>query len=75
MSKKVIVYSTPPRYCLRLKSFLKESRIEFENNVKSDAPEEKLKRILVKAVDICPVGLIFEKVGINIETELITEGL
>ena len=43
--------------------------------VKSDAPEEKLKRILNKAVNICPVGIIFEKAGIKVETELIAEGL
>jgi putative redox protein len=43
--------------------------------VKSDAPEEKLKRILKKAEDICPVGLIFEKAGIKVEAELIAEGL
>lgn len=44
-------------------------------NIKSDAPKEKLERILKKTMDICPVSLIFEKAGIKIETELITEGL
>lgn len=44
-------------------------------NVKSDAPREKLERILEKVMNICPVGLIFEKAGIKIETELIAEGL
>ena len=44
-------------------------------NVKSDAPKEKLERILKKVMNSCPVGLIFEKAGINIETELIVEGL
>ncbi len=32
MSKKVIVYSTPTcPYCIRVKDFLKENHIEFEN--------------------------------------------
>ncbi len=44
-------------------------------NIKSDAPKEKLERILKKTMDICPVSLIFEKAGIKIGTELITEGL
>jgi len=43
--------------------------------IKSDAPKENLERILKKAEKICPVGLIFEKAGIKVETELITEGL
>jgi uncharacterized OsmC-like protein len=43
--------------------------------IKSDAPQAKLERILEKTMGICPVGLIFEKAGINIETELIAEGL
>jgi uncharacterized OsmC-like protein len=43
--------------------------------VKSAAPDEKLKRALAKAVNICPVGLIFEKAGIKTETELVSEGV
>jgi glutaredoxin-like YruB-family protein len=59
MSKKVIVYSTPTcPYCLRLKSFLKESGIEFENkDVSTDEAAknemvEKSKQMGVPVIDI-----------------------
>jgi putative redox protein len=43
--------------------------------VKSDAPQEKLERILQKSMEICPVGILIEKAGIKIETKLVNEGL
>jgi glutaredoxin-like YruB-family protein len=59
MSKKVIVYSTPTcPYCLRLKGFLKESGIEFENkDVSTDEAAknemvEKSKQMGVPVIDI-----------------------
>ena len=59
MSKKVIVYSTPTcPYCTRLKSFLKESGIEFENkDVSTDEAAknemvEKSKQMGVPVIDV-----------------------
>jgi putative redox protein len=41
--------------------------------VHSDDDEKKLERCLDKTMKTCPVGLLFEKAGVEIETELIVE--
>jgi glutaredoxin-like YruB-family protein len=59
MSKKVTVYSTPTcPYCIRLKKFLKDKGIEFENkdvaydeNARKEMVE-KSKQIGVPVVDV-----------------------
>jgi len=39
-------------------------------NIDSDEPQQKLERALDKTMRICPVGLLFERAGIEIETQL-----
>ena len=39
--------------------------------VDSDEPEEKLQRVLEKTMQVCPVGRLYEKAGIEIGTQLI----
>jgi len=39
--------------------------------VDSDEPEEKLQRVLDKTMQVCPVGRLYEKAGIEIGTQLI----
>ena len=39
--------------------------------VDSDEPEEKLQRVLQKTMQVCPVGRLYEKAGIEIGTQLI----
>lgn len=41
--------------------------------VHSDDDQNKLERCLDKTMKTCPVGLLFEKAGVEIETELIVE--
>jgi len=43
---------------------------EIKVNVTSQEPQEKIQRILDKTTAACPVGIIFEKAGIKIETSL-----
>ena len=42
-------------------------------NVQSDEDKAKLERCLEKTMKACPVGQLYEKAGIEIETELIVE--
>jgi uncharacterized OsmC-like protein len=41
--------------------------------VHSEDDEKKLERCLDKTMKTCPVGLLFEKAGVEIETELIVQ--
>ena len=39
--------------------------------VDSDEPREKIQRVLKKTMQVCPVGRLYEKAGIEIATQLI----
>ncbi len=41
--------------------------------VKSEEPEDKLQKVLDKTKAACPVGVLFENAGVNIETVLVKE--
>jgi len=41
--------------------------------VKSEESEEKLQKVLDKTKAACPVGLLFESAGVDIETSLVVE--
>jgi len=47
------------------------SSIKIEVRVKSEQNEKKLQKILSKTMKTCPVGLLFEAAGVNIESVLI----
>jgi uncharacterized OsmC-like protein len=42
--------------------------------VESGETREKLQRILDKTLDACPVGKLYEKAGIPVQTELVVKG-
>jgi putative redox protein len=42
--------------------------------VESGETREKLQRILDKTLDACPVGKLYEKAGISVQTELVVKG-
>jgi hypothetical protein len=39
--------------------------------VTSDAPQEKLEKCLDNTMKTCPVGILYEKAGVEVTTELI----
>lgn len=47
------------------------SKVQYKAKVQSDAPEEKLKKCLELTEKNCPVGILFEKAGVEVEGELI----
>ncbi|HUI71376.1 MAG TPA: OsmC family protein [Spirochaetia bacterium] len=42
--------------------------------VDSEEPQEKLQRTLDKTMKACPVGQLYEKAGIQVETKLVVNG-
>ena len=46
------------------------SKVTVAVTVKSDAGEEKVQRVLNKTLEVCPVGTLFEKAGVPMETSL-----
>ena len=42
--------------------------------VDSEEPQEKLQRTLDKTMKTCPVGILYEKAGLQIETKLVVNG-
>ena len=45
-------------------------KIKADVKVKTEAPEKKVQKVLDKTMEMCPVGLIFEKAGIEIDLNL-----
>jgi hypothetical protein len=43
--------------------------------VVSAEPREKLQRMLDKTMDACPVGRLYEKAGIAVQTQLIVKAV
>jgi uncharacterized OsmC-like protein len=43
--------------------------------VESGETREKLQRVLDKTMDACPVGRLYEKAGIAVQTQLVVKGL
>jgi hypothetical protein len=43
--------------------------------VDSDEAPDKLERILDKTMRVCPVGRLFERAGVDIDTTLVTTSL
>lgn len=46
------------------------SKVKCIVNVKSDASQEKLERCLATTMKSCPVGVLYEKAGVEVTTEL-----
>ena len=42
--------------------------------VESGETREKLQRVLDKTMDACPVGRLYEKAGIAVQTQLVVKG-
>ena len=47
------------------------SKVTFTVKVKSEAPKEKLEKCLNTTMNQCPVGVLFKKAGVEIESDLI----
>ena len=46
------------------------SKVKCIVNVKSDGSQEKLERCLATTMKSCPVGVLYEKAGVEVTTEL-----
>ncbi|MDP3787680.1 MAG: glutaredoxin domain-containing protein [Candidatus Omnitrophota bacterium] len=70
MAKKVKVYSTPTcHYCVRLKQFLKDNNIDFENIDVSSDPLGEREMVKVSGQMAVPVIDIEGKILVGFEKE------